>query len=953
MTSRLRLLALRIRVFLFVALVLRAGVASASEPLAPRIDQLIEAGQIGPLAPLSNDSDFLRRAYLDLVGDLPSSAEARTFLDDAAPNKRELLVDRLLASPRFPIHMANVFDVMLMERRPDTHVTKVEWQKYLQASFAANKPFDQLAREILSADGIDAALRPAAKFVMDRNAEPNLLARDTSRIFFGMDLQCAQCHDHPLVDHYLQTDYHGMYAFFQRTTLFTDAVQKKSFLAESSSGDASYKSVFTGDAGHTRPRLPGENEIDEPRFRQGEDYTVAPAANVRHVPKYSRRTKLAELATNGANRQFNVNITNRLWAQMMGRGLVHPVDLHHPANPPSHPAVLDLITNEFVAMKYDMRWLIRELAMSKTYQRSIELPADPTPQIAAAVQQLPSVEAEHARLKGIAEASRKAADAAREEWKAARKMLEPAEAAWKAAEAEVTKIKKPVDDALAALAKTNVDTTAKQTAINAVNEAAAKTTEAAKLLPNDKELAAAVATLAAKQTQLTAEVAALQKTATDQTAVHQAAVVKLNESYPPADAAYAALVEAAKPADAARARFLAAWNQHRADAALASAQKSRLEQLQAHLALNTALTNAVAAQAAIEPTKAELAAAMLAVEQQQAEVTKQTAAVAEMDKAMVDAAKLLDDAKVAFTAKQGVVQSVVEAIAKTDAVLVKLPGDAEITLAVAKLKEKREPLAKEATTLEQVMVAKDAAAKEVAGKLAVLKQTLTAATTEMTARQQAVTAKTNSVNQAVVAAQAAQAAVTSGRVQLADLWTKSAGVRPLKQLSPEQLAWATMQSTGVVEPQRPGAEAEIEKTVPKASVAADPALAMAREFKVASQIHEIMRGNVSGFTSLYGGSAGPGQDDFFATVDQALFVANGGSVIGWAGGGQLIGRLMPLTEPKAVAEEMYLSVLTRRPTDAEIAETTQQLTARAAERPAALRDLIWALVTSAEFRFNH
>lgn len=953
MTTRLRPPAFQVRFFLFAALVLPGGVARPAEPLAPRIDQLIEAGQVGPMAPLASDADFLRRIYLDLIGDLPSSAEARAFLNDAAPNKRELLVDRLLASPRYPIHMADVFDVLLMERRPDAHVTKVEWQKYLQAAFVVNKPYDQLAREILSADGVDPALRPAAKFVMDRAAEPNLLARDTSRIFFGMDLQCAQCHDHPLVDHYLQTDYHGMYAFFQRTTLFADAAQKKSFLAETSSGDASYKSVFTGDAGQTRPRLPGENELDEPRFRQGEDYTVAPAANVRHVPKYSRRAKLAELATNGSNRAFNVNITNRLWAMMMGRGLVHPVDLHHPANPPSHPAVLDLITNEFVAMKYDMRWLIRELALTKTYQRAIDLPADPAPQIATAVQQLPTVEAEHTRLKDIAEASRKAADAAREEWKAARKTIEPVEATWKAAEAEVTKIKKPVDDALVALAATAAATTAKQTAINAVNEAAVKTTEAAKLLPADKELAGAVATFTAKQAQLTTELAALQKQATDQTAAHQAALAKLTESYAPADAAYAAVVEAAKPVDAARAKFLAAWNQHKADAALAAAQAGRLEQLKAHVALNSAIASAATALAAVEPTKVELAAAVQAVEQQQAEVTKQTAAVAEMDKLMVDASKQLEEAKAAFTAKQGIVQTVAEAIAKTDAALAKLPGDAEITLAVAKLKEKHEPLAKEAAVLEQTMTARDAAAKDVAGKLAVLKQTLTAATTEMTTRQQTVTAKTNAVNQMTVAAQTAQGTVASTRSQLAESWTNAAGVRVLRQLSPEQLAWATMQATGVVEPQRPAADAEIEKTVPKASVAADPAQTMAREFKVASQIHEIMRGNVAGFTSLYGGSAGPGQDDFFASPDQALFAANGGSVIGWAGGGQLIGRLMPLTEPNAVAEELYLSVLTRRPTQAEIAETTEQLAARAAERPAALRDLIWALVTSAEFRFNH
>ncbi len=951
MTSRLPSPLLRLMPF--ALLVSLAGVATAAEPLAPRIDQLIEANLVGPVAPLASDADFLRRITLDLTGVIPTSTEAKAFLDDPAPNKREALIDRLLASPRFPIHMATVFDVMLMERRPDKHVPTPEWQKFLQESFRTNKPYDQLAREILSADGVDPASRPAAKFLLDRDAEPNLLTRDVGRLFFGMDMQCAQCHDHPLVDHYWQSDYFGLYAFLNRTVIFTDAAQKKSFLGEHAAGEASYKSVFTQDAGSTRPQLPGLTEIDEPRFRLGDEYTAAPSATVRPVPKYSRRAKLAELATNGSNRQFNLNIANRLWAQVMGRGLVHPVDLHHPDNPPTHPAVLELVTNEFVAMKFDMRSLLRELCLTRTYQRSIDVPADAAPQLALAVQQVPVVEAERAKLKAVADESRKLADAAREELKTARKTLEPAEAAWQTAEKAVAAAKKPVDDAAAVIAKTQGAAAAKQTAINAINEAAAKTAEAAKLLPNDKEVAGAVATFAAKQQQLATELAAIQKTVADQTAAHQALLPKLMEVHAAADAAHAQFVEARKPFDAAKAKLIGVWNQHKTDFAAMAVQKQRLEQLQAHAAFAASVASVATTQTAIEPAKAELAAATLSVEQQQVEVNKQTAAVTEMDKAMVEATKALDEAKTQYTAKQAVVVAVAEAVAKTDAALAKLPGDAELTLAVQKIKERHEPLVKEATTLEQTVATRDAASKDVATKLAAMKQTLTVATTEMATRQQAVTAKTNTVNQAVAAAQAAQTAVATGRVKLADLWTNTAGLRPLKQLSPEQLAWSAMQGAGVVEPQRPAAEAEIEKTIPKAGVASDPVQAKVREFKVEAQIHEIMRGNVAGFTSLYGGSAGPGQDDFFASVDQALFVANGGSVTGWAGGGQLVGRLMPLTEPKAVAEELYLSVLTRRPTAAEIAETTQQLTARATERPAALRDLVWALVTSAEFRFNH
>lgn len=936
-----------------IMLMIAAAAAQAQEPLHQRIDQLIEANLIGPSAVLANDAEFLRRCSLDLNGSIPSAADARAFLDDPNPNKREVLVNRLLASARYPVHMADVFDVMFMERRPDKHVPTPEWQKYLQTSFEQNKPYDQLAREILGADGTDPVLRPAAKFILDRDAEPHSVGRDVGRIFFGMDLQCAQCHDHPLVDHYLQADYYGLHAFVNRIVVYTDAAQKKSFLGEKSDGDAAFKSVFTGDAAQTRPQLPGSDEIEEPRFHQGEDYITAPAANVRPVPKYSRHSKLAELATNGTNRQFNVNITNRLWALLMGRGLVHPVDLHHPMNPPTHPAVLELVTAEFIAHKYDMKWLLRELALTKTYQRSMDPPVDPAPQIAAAAQLVPQVEAELARLKALAEESRKQVDAAKDELKAARAVLEPVDAAWKKLEAAVTEAKKPVDAAAAAITKAQAESTVKQSAITAINEAAAKSADAAKLLPNDKEIAGVVATYTAKQQQLAAELAAIQKTIADQTAAQQAAQVKLAESYIPADAAYAAYVESRKPVDASKARFQAIWNQHKSDALAAAIQKRRLDGLQLHSTFGIAVASAAAAQAAIEPAKAEVAAANQLVQQQQAEINKQTAALSEIEKSAADASKLLDDAKAQFADKQGVVQTLAEAASKTDAALQKLAGDAELTLVSQKLKERREPLAKEVVTLEQLVSTRDAAAKDLATRMTAMKQSLANATTEMTVRQQAVTTKTNAVNQAISNAQTSQAAVASTRLQLNDQWTIAAGIRPLKQLSPEQLGWTVMQATGVLEPQRPGTDAEIEKTIPKAGTADDPVKSLAREVQLEELLHEKNRGNLNVFVSMYGQSAGQPQDDFFATPDQALFVGNGGSVIGWAAGGQLAQRLIPVEDPKALADELYLNILTRRPNELESAEVTQQLAARPTEKGVVVRDLIWALVTTAEFRFNH
>lgn len=925
----------------------------AAEPLAPRIDALIQAELVGPVSGLADDAEFLRRATLDLHGLIPTSAEAQAFLADPSANKREALIDRLLASPRFAVHMANVFDVMLMERRPDKHVTTPEWQKYLQNAFQKNVPLNELAREIISADGADPATRPAAKFFLDRDAEPNTMVRDVGRAFFGMDLQCAQCHDHPIVDHYLQTDYYGLFAFVNRTVVFTDEAAKKSYLGEKSDGEATYKSVFTHDEGSIRPQLPGDNQIEEPRFRQGEDYASPPLPGVRPVPKYSRRSKLAELATNGSNRQFNLNIANRLWAHMMGRGLVHPVDLHHPLNPPSNPAVLELISAEFVAMKYDLRWLLREIALTKTYQRSIDPPAEDSAQLSTIAAQLPAVTAEWESLKSVASEAQKRAETAQDEFRAARTGLATAETAWRTAETAVTAAKKPVDDALVALAKSQTEAAAKQAVINAFTEVAAKSTEAAKLLPNDKEVAAAVATFVARQGQLAAELATVQKSIADQTTALQPLQAKLQESYIPADAAYAAYLEARKPVDEAKARFIAAWNQHKSDAMAAAVRQKRLERLRTHDSFQQSLTTIAASGSLIDSKKSELVAAVSAAEVQQQEVTNRTNEVNLAQKNLAEATKAFDDAKLQVSEKQAIAQVVAEAVAKTEAAVQKLPSDAELTLVVQKLKDRHSAISVELATLTMAMGSRDSARQDMEAALSRSTQSFDLAVKEMAQRQQVVAEKTANVDQTIAAVKDADLAVKSGREKLIDQWSQTGGVRPLKQLSPEQFAWALMQSTGVLEPQRPAADAEVEKTVPLATVAADPNLAKERELRVEQQLNESMRGNVAQFVGLYAASAGQPQDDFFATPDQALFVANGGTVIAWAMSGPLAQKLAPMTDPKAFAEELYLSVLTRQPSEVEVDESAKYLASHSTERPQAIRELIWSLVTSAEFRFNH
>jgi hypothetical protein len=350
------------------------GIALGQAPLQQRIDQHIQK-KLKDAAPRADDAEFLRRVYLNLTGIIPSTEEARAFLADKTPDKRVQLVDRLLASDGYARHMTNLFDVLLMDRRPDKHVKRPEWREFLHSSFAANKPYDQFVRDILSADGIDAKKRPAAKFYLDRDGEVNVLTKDISRLFLGMNLHCAQCHDHPLVDAYKQDHYFGVMAFLSRSYVYTEKASKIAVLAEKAEGDVVFQSVFVPKVTkNTGPRLPDGPMLKEPKFDKGQEYVAPVGKGERGVPKFSRRAQLGEQITSKDNPRFARSAVNRLWFFMMGRGIIDPVEYDHPANLPSHPELLQMLSEEFVASKYDVKALVRAIVLSEAYQRSSEMP---------------------------------------------------------------------------------------------------------------------------------------------------------------------------------------------------------------------------------------------------------------------------------------------------------------------------------------------------------------------------------------------------------------------------------------------------------------------------------------------------------------------------------------------------------------------------------------------------
>ncbi len=351
------------------------GSASAGEDLPTRIDAIIVSSANGEsVGPTCDDTTFVRRIYLDLAGRIPSSQEATTFLASTETNKRTVLIDSLLASPDYPRRMRDLFHAMLMERRGDN----AEWTKFLETSFEANKPWDQLVREILDPDSDNEAVRGAAFFhtrrlekVGQQETDYPGLTRDIGRLFLGIDLQCAQCHNHLFIDSYKQVDFQGLFTVYQNTFIRTDlkfpAVGEKVI-----SKKLEFMSVFDKEPLMTGPRIPFGQEFEIPTFEKDQEYSTPPdrKTNFPGVPRFRALQVIARELAVESNRAFVDNAANRLWFVMMGRGLVNPLDQQHLANPPSHPEVLRVLGEELSVTKFDIKSLLRQLALTGTYQRT-------------------------------------------------------------------------------------------------------------------------------------------------------------------------------------------------------------------------------------------------------------------------------------------------------------------------------------------------------------------------------------------------------------------------------------------------------------------------------------------------------------------------------------------------------------------------------------------------------
>lgn len=574
-------------------LVLSAAVAnavrlSAAEPppLADAIDAIVDADAVGPCSPPCSDADFVRRVHLDLVGSIPSAERARQFLADSGSDKRSRLVDELLASPGHARHLALVLDGILLERKPAGDFAP-SWRDHLTAAMHEDRPLDLVCGECISADGGDPATRPAATFFFVRDAEPGQMTRSIGRVFFGRDLQCAQCHDHPDNADIRQADFHGLNAFLTRTSIFRADGDPKPYLGEKADGEVEFVSVFTkeGQKG-VRPRVPGGATLAlEPLPEPGDDYATAPAKNVRPVPAHSRRRTLATML--GRSEEFQRTMANRLWATMTGRGLVHPLDGHDPDNAPVHPRLLTLLSEALRDGGFRARPLLRGIALSRTYARSVEPPslgADATAGLDGVVARLsaerPGLEA---AIGPLSEAARRA-EAGLAEALAAdtallgelAPLLAARGAARTAADAAAAARKAAEEDLAKAMARS--------TTLAAASKAAA---EAAALLPDDKDLAAAAATVAARAESTAATLEPARALAAAKAAEQDVALAALDTARKACDAVASrrAPAEAIAAADAAAVEARRAWR----EAGFALASCDRRTELARDLLRHTAL----------------------------------------------------------------------------------------------------------------------------------------------------------------------------------------------------------------------------------------------------------------------------------------------------------------------------------------------------------------------------
>ena len=339
----------------------QVAVFSASVPLGAPVENLPPARnfvdervfanlkEIGvPPSPVCDDATFLRRATLDITGCLPSAEETAKFLASSDGSKRDNLVDELLRSPGYADFFAGKWSAVLKNRRDDQTrdiVSNFAFHSWIRDSLLANKPYDQLVRELLAATGTIIGNPPVAWY--KRVKEPKQQLEDVAQLFLGVRMQCAQCHHHPF-ERWSQDDYYALAAFFSQVGRKPAATQGEDFIFHKR-GIAVAINMKTG-------------------------VPVKPAALGDAVPPIAAdedpRLRLADWMGSKNNPFFAKALVNRYWKHFFQRGLIEPEDDIRDTNPPTNPELLAALEQHFISSGFDLKELVRVITQSRAYQLS-------------------------------------------------------------------------------------------------------------------------------------------------------------------------------------------------------------------------------------------------------------------------------------------------------------------------------------------------------------------------------------------------------------------------------------------------------------------------------------------------------------------------------------------------------------------------------------------------------
>ncbi len=298
---------------------------------------------------LSGDEEFLRRVYLDMIGVQPKPEEIKAFLGNTDPKKREKAIDALFERPEFVDYWSLKWGDLLQNSRTVASQPSVYlFREFIRSAVASNLPVDQFARKILTARG-SAADDPASVYFAGSKDANDTVERAT-QVFCGVRMLCARCHTHP-AENWTQADYYGLASFFNQVSVRQDARFQN--VPNAKTVQLNLKAGF---AVHPRTGQP-----QPVRFLGGVEPKL-PA-------EIDRRIAYADWLTSPKNPFFARGLTNRIWSYFFHRGIIDPVDDIRSTNPPINPALLDTLTEDFVAHKFDLRHLIKQIVTSETYQR--------------------------------------------------------------------------------------------------------------------------------------------------------------------------------------------------------------------------------------------------------------------------------------------------------------------------------------------------------------------------------------------------------------------------------------------------------------------------------------------------------------------------------------------------------------------------------------------------------